>query len=147
MFWRHGVPETGGLQAWAAANWNEIVEPGDAAHLAHGVTVIPIRNREGAHLRRLMRYLGKYMAKGTGRIVSTATGEVLPIGRVWGVWGELPQEVVAQVVAGWEQWVKLTRRIRRWGKGSRYLRHLTANRNGWRVLYDGYLLVDLVATL
>jgi hypothetical protein len=74
-------------------------------------------------------------------------GVLLGIGRVWGIWGEVPAVVVGIVRYAWAEQVQLMRRLRRWGKGSNYLSRLTAGRNGWRVWYDGYLLATLTADL
>lgn len=146
IFFREGAaPEVGELQCWVARSWTEVAEPGNMDHLAHGSDVRAVRGR-GSSVRALMRYLGKYMAKAVNGCVDP-NGELLPIGRCWGVWGDLPAEVVAVIRYAWAEQVQLVRRLRRWGRESRYLSGLTAGRNGWRVWYDGYMLQALTAGL
>lgn len=145
LFFRPGrAPDLDCLQVWMSRAWNEIVEAGDQENLEHGVLVELVRNTSGSRVRALMRYLGKYMAKTFRGCVSVDTGEVLAIGRVWGVWGDLPTAVIGVVHLGWPEFVRLCRRVRRWGSRSRYLSALTAGRCGWRIWYDGYQLLPLL---
>lgn len=145
LFWAEGKePGVHDLAEWLAKAWNEIAEPGDLAHLLHGSHVQEVRNRSGAGLARLMGYLAKYMAKEFDvRLVDLATGEIIGTGRCWGKWGLLPCRVLAVFEFGWREYILLTRRVRRWGRGSRYLSRVTASWSGWLLLADGYLVSTL----
>lgn len=147
VFFRPGRgPEFTVFARWVSAAWNDLVEPGDVANLYHGAKIQPVTNRSGSKMRALMRYLGKYMAKQFLGCVDL-NGELLPVGRVWGIWGEVPEELLAEVSYGWNEHVQMVRRLRRWGKQSRYLSKLSPGRNGFRVFYDGVLLADLLEGL
>lgn len=87
------------------------------------VDVQTIYARNGEY-GKLMRYMSKYMGK------PWSTWEAW--GRVWGVWNsdELP---MGPVTSGWmdrQGYVELCRRLRRWGKGSEYLKKSNISRNG-----------------
>lgn len=130
LFWREGKEElTKDLSMWVAKAWNEIAEPGDGAHFRHGTSVLVVYNVEGGKMRALMSYLSKYMAK------SYELAE--PTGRIWGHWGEVPTEILATVWIPWRDLCWLTRRLRRWGRESRYCSGLTANWPGFLVMGDG----------
>lgn len=144
VFFRPGRgPDPNHFARWVAGAWNEVVEPGDVHNLRHGARVQKVTNRSGSQMRALMRYLGKYMAKQFMGCIDDQ-GELLPVGRIWGIWGEVPAEVMADVRIGFMEHVALCRRLRKWGKKSRYLSGITPGRNGFRVLYDGQLLSQLL---
>lgn len=140
VMWKGGrKPEDYELWKWIAYNWNEIAEPGDPDHLKHGSDCQAIKAGSGGQMRALMRYLSKYIAKEYEH-----DGET---GRIWGVWGQLPQEVIDHVGLRWVRYCELVRRLRRWGRGGRYLEHMTADRNGFSVWYDGEALLQLLRGL
>ena len=126
IWWRGEAAPIGLFRRWCARMWNAIAQPGDAAHLAAGTNIEVAFNTRGRGNGALMRYLGKYMAK-SYRLIDESTGEVRPTGRVWGKWGEVPEVVVASIEMDEDTYVRLTRRIRRWGRKSRYCRSLTSN--------------------
>lgn len=134
LFWREGgEPGVYELSAYLRQAWNEIAEPGDPEHLRWGSSVQEVRNRTGQELARLMGYLVKYLGKTVPADVET--------GRIWGHWGQLPTETLAEIRLTWKEYVALTRRIRSWGRRSRYLSGITANMTGFLVLGDSVLLV------
>ena len=113
---------------WARETWYRVVGSGDVKHLRHGVDVRPVtasRRRPGALLSYLVKYLGK---------VST---EQFHTGRIWGTWGAFPQEIrCAATFETYACYVEFLRRVRRWGKRSRYLRKI-ANCSGLRLFCYG----------
>ena len=150
VFFRDGVaPKWLDFFGWCARNWNDLVEPGDAAHLAHGVDVRPVRNTSGGDQRRLMRYLTKYMAKGLDGCVGPG-GVMLPLGRIWGILGEVENLVLGVVELGLQGQIEFCRRLRSWGKGSRYLEGMSMlrrggeERTGLRVMGDGTCIARLL---
>lgn len=140
IFWREGKePSSHELTAWVALAWNEIAEPGDGAHFRHGSWVQVVYNVGGGQMRALMFYLSKYMAK--------SYELEQPTGRIWGQWGQLPTQVIAEVFLPWRDVVWLCRRLRRWGRSSTYVRSLNGSWMGFLVMYDGLLVADLLRDL
>jgi len=139
VIWKSNRPD--GFSKWVKTNWNDIVAPDDSAALAHGVDVRPVVNKSGSTMAKLMVYLSKYMAK-----VEQLDGWV---GRCWGVWGDLPVKILYPLVLTKRAYIDWTRRVRHWGKSrkSRFLKGITAARQGGLVLYDGRLLGQLFAGL
>ncbi len=72
---------------WVGQNWFEVCESEDPRHLKAGTSVERIRNR-----RSVMYYAGKYMAKIDEDEIE---GD---LGRVWGMFGELPQSECVRIV-------------------------------------------------
>lgn len=98
------------IRAWISLNWYQVVKSNDYKHYKAGTNVKPIIGNN----TRLMRYLGKYI----GKIYET----VNETGRVWGVWGIMPMgKIVIMII---KDWVEIIRRIRKWGKKSKYLHNL-----------------------
>jgi hypothetical protein len=116
------------LQDWARRAWFEVVDSGDRRHLDHGVDVRPVYQPAGGP-GALVRYLVKYLGK-----LDESTGHT---GRCWGEWGEMPEACrCATVFETREGFVEFLRRVRRWGKRSRYLRRIH-NVHGLRLYGDG----------
>lgn len=124
-----GEVEWAVMQAWhdccVAAGF---VAAGDEAHYVHGCNVRPVRSRG------VVAYLSKYLAK-----LEDAGGA--SIGRIWGYGGNLP-DVALGLNLSRDALVELCRRLRRWGKGSRYVSRLN-ERRGWLV-YGGWSLAALM---
>jgi len=146
LFWGERAPDLARFRQWVSKSWNEVAARGDLAHLAAGTQVIPARNTSGSQMQRLMMYLGKYLCK-TGRLVDAETGEIMQTGRIWGIWGRLPTGAWAGYTMSEAAFVELTRRIRRWGRGSHYLSCITPKWAGFLVLGDGELLAQLLRGL
>jgi hypothetical protein len=125
--------------AWARRTWARIVGAADLEHLRHGADVRPLYAPAGDE-RRLMHYLIKYLGK-------PDDGERFG-GRIWGAWYEIPQVIRAAVSFNTRQsFVEFQRRLRRWGKHSRYLRRVH-NSTGLRVFCSGEsVLVQLCREL
>ncbi len=123
------------LEDWAKEAWFEVVGSGDLRHKRHGAACGVLYGP----VRKLVEYLIKYLGK------TWESDE--PTGRIWGVWGNLPsiEEGVIRIESK-EAWVKFQRRIRRWGKKSRYLRNLR-HVQGVRLFGVGWLLAGLVRGL
>lgn len=128
--------ETGVMRSWLSRAWFEVVGSGDERHLRSGTGAQVVYN---TNTNRLMHYLAKYMGKAWASDTET--------GRVWGVWGDLPQVELEQVVFHtWLAWVQFQRRLRRWGKRSRYLSGIH-NAKGIRLYGEGLHLVGLLRGL
>jgi len=113
------------LKRWLLRSWFEVVGSADPWHLRRGVDVQALYGKPGALMRYLSKAL-KYLGKQDG-------GSVRNTGRCWGVWGELPEGDTLVVTLTWERWCQFTRRLRRWGKGSRYVEGITASWRGFLV--------------
>lgn len=132
-----GVESVHVVRRWCSRAWFEVVGGADPAHFRAGTNVQVVYGKSG----RLMRYLAKYLGKAWA-------AEGLELGRVWGVWGKLPtggHVGVAFRTRG--AWVEFCRRLRRWGKKSRYVSALTVNWSGFHVYGDGADLLCLVRGL
>lgn len=125
------------FQKWVQTAWNAIAEPGDAAHFVHGTHFKRIRAEDKQGLTRLSRYLAGYIAKAKQkRRVDRETGEILPTGRMWGVDGNVPQEILTELLLSYEEAVRFRRRLRSWGRQSRYLRLIGKRYQGALVMGD-----------
>ena len=113
------------FRRWVSLAWYMVVGSQDPRHLRAGTNVRRLYGPTG----KLMRYLSKYVSK-------RDSGPARQTGRVWGVWGELPEGETLVIELNWERWVEFTRRLRKWGKGSRYVSRLTAKRRGFLVFGD-----------
>lgn len=79
-----------------------------------------------------MRYLSKYMSKVWDSDKAT--------GRVWGIWGDIDQiEYCTIDIISEKDWIEFVRRVRRWGKRSRYLRRVKKHQ-GFTLYGDGLSL-------
>jgi len=136
------------FRAWVSSTWNTIIG-GSAAHLRAGTQVKPTRNTSGPGVTKLMGYLGKYLAKRQGSFVDPHTGEVLETGRIWGLWNQdaMPWGELVAFDLCWQDYLTLTRRLRRWGQQSRYLSKLTGQWRGFLVLGDSGQLWQLLRGL
>lgn len=147
IFWRR-EPHTVQLRRWIARAWNEIAEPGDDRHARAGTSADPIRLEEKAGTQRLTRYLAKYLAKGEQKeLKDPNTGELLPTGRMWGQWGRIPRRVDATVELDEADLAQLYRRIRRWGKHSRYLSAFGTRLSSGIILADSATVLQLLRGL
>lgn len=135
LIWRVYGPHIRFFRQWVATTWNSIAAPGDVQHLQAGTGVELARNTSGRAMGRLLHYLCKYMSK-----TEEAARET---GRIWGYWGLLPRRVLQHVELPRASMVTATRRLRRWGKRSRYVKRVNANWRGGLILYDGDLLGQL----
>ena len=99
----------GAFVDWCLRSWFEIVGSEDRDHRKHGCYCVPCYSG-----KKLMNYLSKYL----GKVWSFAGAT----GRVWGVWGDLPQLETGRLEFITERsWIEFLRRLRRWGRKSRYL--------------------------
>lgn len=109
------------FRQWVALTWNRIAAPGDLKHLAAGTSADPVRIEKGGY-RKLMNYLSSYVAKvEQAQRLDRTTGEILPTGRVWGRFYNLPQVQGIEIGLGWGEWKALGKRVRLWHSDSRYL--------------------------
>lgn len=121
------------FRQWVSRAWYEVVSSGDPKHLAAGTNVRPLYGP----VQRLLRYLIKYL----GKLVES-DGET---GRIWGHWGEPPCNVLMTITLGRASWVEFQRRVRRWGKKSKYLRRLRSE--SFILLGEGVVLAGLMRGL
>lgn len=104
------------FELWAKATWSRVVGSGDPLHERHGADVVPVTTSKGARAG-LMCYLVKYL----GKVCETQN----LTGRIWGAWGQPPDTVrVAATFETREAYVEFLRRVRKWGKRSKYLRRI-----------------------
>ena len=133
--WKAGrAPRDDTFARWCSEAWTCVCEPGDGAHLVHGVDCKRVHERNGRG--RLLSYLAKYMCKVNGaRLVDSHTGEVLSVGRCWGTWGSPPFVVVCGLRMTREGWRQFVQAVREHGEriGSWYLAHLSEAVSGVRV--------------
>lgn len=124
------------LGQWCRRSWYEVVGSGDTKHRQHGADVRAVYKPTSGS-GGLVRYLVKYLAK--------LDHHIHRCGRCWGEWGEMPQKArVAVVFEIREGFVEFLRRVRRWGRKSRYLRavhHVT----GLRLYGDGTSILTQLA--
>lgn len=147
IFWKR-EPHTVQLRRWIARSWNEIAEPGDEKHAKAGTSCDPVRLEQKAGTQRLTRYLAKYLAKGEQKeLRDPDTGELQPTGRMWGQWGRIPQKTIAAVELDEHDLAQLYRRIRRWGKQSRYLQAFGKRVSSGIVLADSAAVLQLLRGL
>lgn len=107
---------------WLPAEWNRICEAGNPFAIERRAWVERFELRKRNGVARGVGYFIKYASKRQQKQrVDRETGEVLPTGRMWGVIGDFPREVVATYHLDGDDLVALYRRIRRWGRQSRYL--------------------------
>lgn len=116
------------LRVWISRNWFEVVGSGDEKHLKAGTNTRAIYGSA----QKLMNYLSKYMGKTFSQKTET--------GRVWGVWGDLPEAPV--IVVNFD-FVEFLRRIRKWGKKSPYLKNL-AHSDGALIYADQIQIIKLL---
>lgn len=118
LFYSDTPLNLGDFRSWLSLSWYEVVGSDDEKHLRAGTQAKRIYGTVG----KLLSYCSKYLAK---EFVSD-----LETGRVWGEVGEVPR---GAVVRQWVIYPELCRRLRRWGRGSRYLSLLSVWRNGFVV--------------
>ena len=101
--------------------WAEIVNSGDDRHFLRGSFTEPIRNR-----RKAMNYASKYVAKATQNTICPVTGEIIPVGRFWGFWGEPSDAESLSVELTRMEIIELRRMAVRYlkSKGSGYAKRL-----------------------
>lgn len=137
------------FRRWNDSAWNRIAEPDDDVARRVGCRVDRLDPCRKGGIRSLMGYLASYVGKASQkRRIDRETGEILPTGRMWSVFRQLPLETVAVVDLTSERQDELLRRIRRWGRGSRYLES-AGKRFGSMLIYGsaaqlGQLLRGLV---
>lgn len=147
LFWKMFPISDADLWMWIARNWYDIVlgvDPDedprvDRAFVSYGTDVRPL---DTSNIARFMRYCSKYLTK-TGRMVMPNTGEVVPTGRIWGHWGDVECLIWARMVFPRETLVDLARRVRRWGKASRYQSKISGKWSGFLLWGDGWQLCSL----
>jgi hypothetical protein len=80
LLWLGNRPNLPALREWVAQSWNDVVDPGNAAHLAAG-TQCDLAKKWGG----VSSYAAKYCGKQTNQLIDQDTGEVHKNGRWWGV--------------------------------------------------------------
>lgn len=118
------------LREYVSVAWYEVVGSGDEKHFLAGTNCQQVRVGRG-----LMSYIAKYLAK--------EAVDGVAVGRRWGVVGELPLATCAVFSLDYRGWIEFCRRVRRWGRASRYLRSLTVKRRGCYLFVSPVLLRGL----
>jgi hypothetical protein len=80
LLWLGSRPNLVALREWVARSWNDVVDPGNAEHLAAG-TQCDLAEKWGG----VSSYAAKYCGKQTNQLIDRDTGEVQKNGRWWGV--------------------------------------------------------------
>lgn len=125
--------ETTQLKGWVLSSWHESIGTDDPYHANIGADTRALYCDNSG---KLLRYLLKYLAKADN-------GALWSAGRMWGVWGEIPDGLVVRYLfTKRKEWVEFVRRIRRWGKRSRYLRKRTQAR-GFAIMGCGASITRL----
>lgn len=136
------------LRRWVAASWNAIAEPGDEQHRRAGTRVDRIEARHSKGAKKLLVYLVKHAGKSKQKHRrDPGSGEDLPTGKMWDVFGELPQLVLADVDLAAGELVQLWRRLRRWGRASSFLSRMGKQFPGGVVIGAGPDLAQLLRGL
>lgn len=86
---------------------------------------------------KVMCYLTFYLTK--------CVGEDLAMGRRWGVWDGLPEEIICTArLKGRREMIEFLRRVRRWAKRKSYLRKVNERWRGWAAFGPGQSLFRLL---
>jgi hypothetical protein len=139
------LKQVGGGYDWYVAAENEqgvvseLKKVSDGAFLEHGTKT---NSLETSNIAKFMRYCSKYLTK-DGRQIDPSTGEVIATGRIWGHWGEVDTSVLARMEFSRHTMVQLCRRLRRWGKSSKYISRLSDKWSGFLLWGDGWQLCEL----
>jgi len=147
VFWKRR-PILAQVRHWTAHAWNEIAEPGDEQHAHAGTSADHVKLEEKASAQKLLRYLAKYLTKGEQKeLRDEATGELMPTGRMWGVWGKVPYVELATLELDEVSLAQFQRRVRRWGKHSAYLRQVGRRFQGALIFAEGPAILQLLRGL
>jgi hypothetical protein len=147
LAWR-SEPDLAQFRRWNDRVWNRIAEPGDAQHLAVACRVTPLEIRAQGGVRRLVSYLATYLGKAKQkRRIDRKTGEILPTGRMWATFLQFPQSDGDTYTLSEQGMTALCRRIRRWGRSSRYLSRAGKRGGSILVLGDARALAQLLRGL
>lgn len=113
------------FRRWLSTTWNAIAEPGDELHRQAGTRADRIDTRSPIGTKKLLLYLMKHAIKPKQKHRrDSSSGEELLTGKMWDVFGDLPQVVLDVLELGEEALTQLYRRLRRWGKKSRFLKQM-----------------------
>lgn len=144
VIWRRS-PAEHQFRSWTLRTWHEIAEPTSEEHSRAGTRVDRIRSGDRQGARRILFYLVKYSSKqAQKRALDPETGELCPTGRMWGKTRDLPQTELASIHLDASETAILLRRLRRWGRRSRYLSRMGKRYNGGTVIGDGRTLAQLL---
>lgn len=99
---------------WCAEAWYEVVGSGDERHRNAGTSVEVVRSVNGSKWYA-SKYIGKECEFRTDQLIDRETGEILSVGRYWGVWArkKLPSGRKRWVTVEPETWLKMRRALRR----------------------------------
>lgn len=97
-------PKLAVLRRWLRMAWYDVAHDGDAHQGGAGTQIDPITSR-----RHAVNYVNKYAAK-----VEQSFSIIAPIGRHWGVWGNMDLSASVRVLITHAQLVELKRVMRNW---------------------------------
>ncbi len=132
-----------GCRVWYSILDGNYFQVRDGDFLEHGADV---RALDTSHIGKFMNYCSKYLSK-AGRLIDEETGELVATGRIWGTWGQVDALILARIAFDRSAIVELTRRLRKWGRHSRYTSKLNANWSGFLIWGDGWQLCGLLRGL
>lgn len=124
-----GEVELRELRAFLSKAWYEVVGSGDIKHFKAGTEIHEVWGTSGNEAARFRHYLVKYLSKDWQSVKGEETG------RIWGEFGEIPKAVFGVFALTAEDWIRFTRRLRRWGREkSKYFARVSPAWQGLRLL-------------
>lgn len=142
------VPNLIQYRKWVARSWNAIAEPGDQLHWMAGTNVEEVRLEEDDGVRKFVFYVSKYLTKAQQKqLIDPNTGEPLPTGRMWGVFGEWPDGTIEVIELDEDDLAKLCRRLRRWRLGSPFFEHFGITKTSGIIIGESATVQQLVRGL
>ena len=136
------------FRRWVSSSWNAIAEPGDELHFQAGTRVDRIATTSKKDVAKLLRYLVKHAIKPKQKHrKDPSSGEDLPTGKMWDVFGDLPQVVLEVLELDQEALTHLYRRLRRWGRNSRFLKQMGKLHPGGVIISEGAIVAQLLRGL
>lgn len=145
--WRR-EPHLVQYRKWVARAWNEIAEPGDTLHWMAGTNVEEVRIEEADGVRKFVFYVAKYLSKAQQkRLIDRESGELMPTGRMWGTFGDWPDETIEVRELDDEELAQLYRRLRRWRRGSPFFEHFGITKTSGLIIGEPSAVQQLVRGL
>jgi hypothetical protein len=136
------------FRRWLSSSWNAIAEPGDEKHLRAGTRADRIDIRQSKGAKKLLAYLAKHAGKSKQKhLRDPQSGEDRPTGKMWDVFGDLPQLVLEVVDLEAGALVQFWRRLRRWGEASPYLSQMGKRFPGGVIIGAGVDVAQLLRGL
>jgi hypothetical protein len=145
IVWRGDPPRLQPFRRWVGDAWNAIAEPGDETARMVGTSVDRLVMHDRGGVARVMQYLAKYLGKDRQkRRLDRTTGQVLPTGRMWSQFLTIPQDERKSLLFDHAGASTFLRRLRRWGKRSRYISGMGKRYHGGILFGDPAIWLQLL---